>query len=169
MIKSPKSYCFSDRPCRECRPLSCALLPTLRSIFLTTQKGSHRRCVCRLASAVYQDSYRECTRPCPLASQLRFPVRQCTLLTALVIMMWPFMFCNALCCQLRASHLQAYAMVAKGLFFRIPSLRSECYNLSNATLSSCVRPPCVHFDAKNTGGLVVWLAPVFSNIFCNEI
>lgn len=42
--------------------------------------------------------------------------------------MWPFMFCNALCCQLRASHLQAYAMVAKGLFFRIPSLRSECYN-----------------------------------------
>lgn len=78
--------------------------------------------------------------------------------------------CNALCCQLRASHHYKLMQVASGLFFRIPSLRSECYNLnSNATLSSCVRPPCVHFDAKNTGGLVVWLAPVFSNIFCNEI
>ena len=50
--------------------------------------------------------------------------------------------CNALCCQLRASHLQAYAMVAKGLFFRIPFFDLSAI-ISNATLSSCVRPPCV--------------------------
>lgn len=133
MIKSLESYCFSDRPCRECRPLSCALLPTLRSIFLTARKSSHRRCVCRSASAVYQDSYRECTRPCSLASQLRFPIRQCTLLTALVNNV-TIHVCNALCCQLRASHLQAYAMVAKGLFFKIPSLRFGCYNLNQTRL-----------------------------------
>lgn len=151
MIKSPKSYCFSDRPCRECRPLSCALLPTLRSIFLTARKSSHRRCVCRSASAVYQDSYRECTRPCPLASQLRFPIRQCTLLTALVNNV-AIHVCNALCCQLRASHHYKLMQVAKGLFFRIPSLRSECYNLKRDFIIMCTSSL---YSLKNTGGLVV--------------
>lgn len=147
MIKSPKSYCFSDRPCRECRPLSCALLPTLRSIFLTARKSSHRRCVCRSASAVYQDSYRECTRPCSLASQLRFPIRQCTLVNNVTIHV-----CNALCCQLRASHHYKLMQVAKGLFFRIPSLRSECYNLKRDFIIMCTSSL---YSLKNTGGLVV--------------
>jgi hypothetical protein len=151
MIKSPKSYCFSDRPCRECRTLTSALLPTLRSIFLTARKSSHRRCVCRSASAVYQDSYRECTRPCSLASQLRFPIRQCTLLTALVNNV-TIHVCNALCCQLRASHHYKLMQVAKGLFFRIPSLRSECYNLKRDFIIMCTSSL---YSLKNTGGLVV--------------
>ena len=59
------------------------------------------------------------------------------------------MFCNALCCQLRASQLQAYAMVAKGLFFRIPSLRSECYNLIKRDLIIHVLlAPFFHIDEK---------------------
>lgn len=149
MIKSPKSYCFSDRPCRECRPLSCALLPTLRSIFLTARKSSHRRCVCRSASAVYQDSYRECTRPCPLW-QVNCGFRSDSVRYSLPwSIMWPFMFCNALCCQLRASHLQACAMVAKGLFFRIPSLRSECYNLKRDFIIIYLSSLCL--KVKNTG------------------
>lgn len=73
--------------------------------------------------------------------------------------------CNALCCQLRASHLQAYAMVAKGLFFRIPSLRSECYNLKRdfiimflSSLCSVIyvsklicQPSRLLLNVKNTG------------------
>lgn len=48
--------------------------------------------------------------------------------------------CNALCCQLRASHHYKLMQVASGLFFR-----SRLFDLSaiisNATLSSCVYPP----------------------------
>lgn len=169
MIKSPKSYCFSDRPCRECRPLSCALLPTLRSIFWPP-----KRAATDVAFVVqHQPSIKTATGNVPAHAlwQVNCGFRSDSVRYSLP---WSLKCdhscCNALCCQLRASHHYKLMQVASGLFFRIPSLRSECYNLnSNATLSSCVRPPCVHFDAKNTGGLVVWLAPVFSNIFCNEI
>lgn len=46
--------------------------------------------------------------------------------------------CNALCCQLRASHQYKLMQVASGLFFRIPSLRSECYNLKRDFIIICL-------------------------------
>lgn len=132
-------------------PTIVCVTPDTQIYFLTARKSSHRRCVCRSASAVYQDSYRECTRPCSLASQLRFPIRQCTLLTALVNNV-TIHVCNALCCQLRASHHYKLMQVAKGLFFRIPSLRSECYNLKRDFIIMCTSSL---YSLKNTGGLVV--------------
>lgn len=167
MIKSPKSYCFSDRPCRECRPLSCALLPTLRSIFLTTQKGSHRRCVCRSAWAIYRQLKGMCP---PMPSGKSTAVSGQTVYATHC----PGHSCDHSCFAMPFAVSSGQA-TCKPMQWWLKDYSSESrlFDLSaiisNATLSSCVRPPCVHFDAKNTGGLVVWLAPVFSNIFCNEI